>query len=365
MRAATSSESSRPPAISSARERMPTAFTGDVPASCSSDIDCRNPTSAVCRCRIRYRTASEPGAESTRNASVRADTSLPGRADARGVDQREPFEPAVRGLDDELVDLVDGQGAEVDAGLPTGADERHLHRLRADRVGPGARRRTVEVAGDDAGALGRVGGGQPLADERVEQRGLAGLHPPGERDPQRTVQAVEHVLQLVRLGQPLVGVAGVGEQGTDRRGRRAAHAGTGSRSVSRAPTSRCRVRSASSSESSSARRVARVSSSPVERRGQRLGGPGGRGEQLARAGGERLAQAALQPADRVAGVLAGGGVDLLEVRRRRRGRCRRAALAAAPSGRSARTCRPGRWTGRERRAGRPGTRGRAPGRRRA
>ena len=50
----------------------------------------------------------------------------------------------------------------------------------------------VAVPGDDAGALAGVGRGEPLPDQRVEQRRLARLHPAGDGHPQRLVEPVAH-----------------------------------------------------------------------------------------------------------------------------------------------------------------------------
>src|SRR5690606_15412755 len=83
----------------------------------------------------------------------------------------------------------------------------------------------VDVPGDDPGALTRVGGGDLLADQRVEQRRLPGLHLARDRDPQRLVEALEVVGEPgVGLRAVLVGLDGVAQQDPDggaerRRGR--------------------------------------------------------------------------------------------------------------------------------------------------
>ena len=79
-------------------------------------------------------------------------------------------------------------------------DSRPLDRRRGSARGRPVRRvqrdpraGAVLVPGDDACALAGVGGGDLLADQRVEQRRLARLHLPGDGDPQRLVEPVEVV----------------------------------------------------------------------------------------------------------------------------------------------------------------------------
>src|SRR5690606_2786277 len=58
----------------------------------------------------------------------------------------------------------------------------------------------VLVPGDYAGALALVRGGELLAHEGVEQRGLAGLDLPGDGHAQRRVEAGHDLLQALALG---------------------------------------------------------------------------------------------------------------------------------------------------------------------
>ena len=66
----------------------------------------------------------------------------------------------------------------------------------------------VPVPRHDPRALPGVGRREPLADERVEQRRLAGLDAPGDGDPQRLVQAPDDRVDGRGLLGALGGVAG-------------------------------------------------------------------------------------------------------------------------------------------------------------
>src|SRR5690606_27368638 len=69
----------------------------------------------------------------------------------------------------------------------------------------------VLVPGHHPGTLARGGGRQPLANQRVEQCGLAGLDPAGHRHPQRFVEPPGHLGQLRVVFGPLVHLGGGGE----------------------------------------------------------------------------------------------------------------------------------------------------------
>ena len=114
------------------------------------------------------------------------------------------------------VDVVGVGAAEVDGDGAAVAGERHLAGLALR----GLERRpvgdAVAVPGDDPGALARVGGGQLLAHQGVEQRRLARLDLAGDGDPQRLVEPVEHGLQAVdRVGRGRVRPRRVLEQAAD------------------------------------------------------------------------------------------------------------------------------------------------------
>ena len=93
----------------------------------------------------------------------------------------------------------------VEAKLPGGTT---VGRVGEDLVGV-----PVVVPGDDAGALAGVGGGQPVADQRVEERGLAGLDASGDGDAQRLIQPGGQLVQVGGLRCATVEVAGLGQQG--------------------------------------------------------------------------------------------------------------------------------------------------------
>ena len=71
----------------------------------------------------------------------------------------------------------------------------------------------VAVPGDDPGALAGVGGGHPLADERVEERGLARLHPAGDGHPEGLLEASRPRGQRARPGRCRRRRRGVGAAG--------------------------------------------------------------------------------------------------------------------------------------------------------
>src|SRR5690606_23344166 len=84
---------------------------------------------------------------------------------------------------------VGGQVAQVDVQRAAVAVEAKLPRgATGGGVGEDPVGVPVLVPGDDAGALARVGGGQPVADQRVEEGGLAGLDASGDGDAQRLLQ---------------------------------------------------------------------------------------------------------------------------------------------------------------------------------
>ena len=135
------------------------------------------------------------------------------RPDARGVDERRAAQRPRGPGDHELIDLIGGQAAEVDLEDAVVAGEaglagRAVERVDVDPVGV-----AVGEPGDDPGALPGVGRRQALPDEGVEQRGLAGLHPPGDGHPQRLVQAVEDAAQAGLGVAAAVDLDGVPERG--------------------------------------------------------------------------------------------------------------------------------------------------------
>jgi hypothetical protein len=138
------------------------------------------------------------------------------RGDARRVDECHLPERRRRPLDDETVDVRGVDAAEVDADGAAVAGERHLARLALAGLERGPVGDAVSVPGDDAGALAGVGGRQLLADQRVEQRRLAGLDLAGDGDAQGLVEPVEHGLQPVAgIGHPGVRPGCLFEQAAD------------------------------------------------------------------------------------------------------------------------------------------------------
>ena len=72
---------------------------------------------------------------------------------------------------------------------PPSRRERQLALVAGRQRGGDAVADAVAVPADQPGALAGVGRRQPLADERVEQRRLAGLDPSGDRHPHRPAAA--------------------------------------------------------------------------------------------------------------------------------------------------------------------------------
>ena len=121
------------------------------------------------------------------------------RGDARRVQDGQVAEPAGRPADLDPVHVGGGQLAEVDlerAALPR---PRPGHRGPLQRVDHHLRGWALGVPGDDLGALARVGRGQLLAEQRVEQGGLAGLDLAGDGQPERPVQPVPGLGQARRV----------------------------------------------------------------------------------------------------------------------------------------------------------------------
>ena len=111
------------------------------------------------------------------------------RPETRRIDQRHRFELGRWPADLDPLDAVDAVLAEVDRQLAVLAPERQVDAALGPQVGAHAVPEAVPVPRHDLGALAGVRGRQPLADQGVEQRRLAGLHPTGDRDAQRLVES--------------------------------------------------------------------------------------------------------------------------------------------------------------------------------
>ncbi len=172
------------------------------------------------------------------------------RADARGVDERHRPERARRPGHQQAVDLIGEEGAEIDVDGTVGPGEPELARFAADQLGPHLIGVAVAVPGDDPGALALVGGRQLLADQRVQQCGLARLHLAGDGDPERFAEAVPGAGQTLGLRVAVV----TGPAGFDQLARRQQQVGVHDRPPSGTnPATR------------SARAPSRVSSALTER----------------------------------------------------------------------------------------------------
>ena len=188
----------------------------------------------------------------------------------------------------------------------------------------------VAVPGDDPGALAGVGRRQLLADERVEQRRLAGLHLAGDGDPQRLVEAGRSTALQAWTASGVARVRPATACVEQRRGRcRAASVdvddghgaarAAGRRASASGATGVTPVgagrRCACSSASTSRRRVLPrrrrrtctrlLARPPAPRRSSACSSSARRGEVVA--------QLALDAAQRVAGVLADDEADLVDV----------------------------------------------------
>ncbi len=125
------------------------------------------------------------------------------RGRARGVDDRRVSQGGRRPLHVETVHLVGGEVAEVEREMSVPAQHRDvggtLSATTVVRLVPGRHggRRPAAVPGDDAGALGRVGGRDVLSHQGIEQSGLACLQRTGQSHPQRLFQSPGAFGQLI------------------------------------------------------------------------------------------------------------------------------------------------------------------------
>ena len=202
------SASRRPPPISSARESTATVPAGPIPRAARSPTVSAKATSASCRWRTRCSTTSAP---SPRPARGRDLVALPrrgrvgrteegpgaagvagaGRVDAGRVDEGDRPEARRGPVDAQRVHAVDAGSPEVDHER---APPVHDGQLCEAACRCGARRRSGRrarlVGRHHPGALGGPGGRDLLADQGVEQRGLARLEGAGQGDAQRAVEPV-------------------------------------------------------------------------------------------------------------------------------------------------------------------------------
>ena len=136
------------------------------------------------------------------------------RPHARRVDQGHPGQPGAGYLDAQLVQVVGAQVAEVQHERGAARFQAQRPGLGVARVGAGRRVLAVRVPGHHAGALARVGRRDPLPDQGVEQRRLAGLDPAGDRHPQRLVHVPGDGEQAALGRAAPVRGDGLGEQRT-------------------------------------------------------------------------------------------------------------------------------------------------------
>ena len=113
---------------------------------------------------------------------------LVGRRQAGRVDEGQLDELLRRPADLDPLDRLERQAAEVDVERAVLAPERELPGAGRPQLGDHPVAEGVAVPGHDPGALAGVGRREPLADEGVEERRLAGLHPARDGDPERLVE---------------------------------------------------------------------------------------------------------------------------------------------------------------------------------
>ena len=107
------------------------------------------------------------------------------------VDQRHVLQRRRRPLHVEPADVPLGQVAQLDVEGAAVAAERQLALVAGRQRGGDAVADAVAVPADQPRALTGVGRGEPLADERVEQRRLARLDPSGDGNAHRPLQALD------------------------------------------------------------------------------------------------------------------------------------------------------------------------------
>ena len=138
---------------------------------------------------------------------------LVGRRQPGRVDQGQVGELLRGPADLDAFDRLERQAPEVDIERAVLTPERELLGAGRSQVGHHPIAERVAVPGHDFGAFPGVGRRQPLADEGVEERRLAGLHPAGDGDPERLLEPAQdggHGRLLVGPacdGQRLVGDA--------------------------------------------------------------------------------------------------------------------------------------------------------------
>ena len=130
-----------------------------------------------------------------------------GRVDERDVGQRRGGPGDVDGVDVGL-----GERSEPDVQCSLGTAESQRFDPSVAQAGNDLVPRTALVPAHDARALTRIGRCKTLADEGIEQRGLSGLHPTGDRHTERSAQAFHH---LARCSCRLGVVSPIGERTSD------------------------------------------------------------------------------------------------------------------------------------------------------
>ena len=152
--------------------------------------------------------------------------SLAGGREAGRVDERQLGQLLGRPADLDPLDRVHGQVAEIDRQRAVLTVEREVARAAGPQVGDDLVAERVAVPGHDPGALAGVGGGQALADQRVQERRLARLDPAGDRHPQRLVEPAHRQADRCLLGPAACDVERLGPDAPDLRGQVArAHRG--------------------------------------------------------------------------------------------------------------------------------------------
>ncbi len=157
--------------------------------------------SAALRVRSRNTTASTRGTPSsgTSSRSVRAETSRDSD-DVPGVSMMVASISSAAGHSTSRSMTSSGSSLAKSNVRPRSRRvrrDRHVGAPPAAVIGGHLRGRAVPEPGDDAGGLGGVGRRDLLADQRIDQRRLAGLERPGQRDAHRLVQPAADPLELV------------------------------------------------------------------------------------------------------------------------------------------------------------------------